>query len=115
MDVVMQVIVIGTMGSSLAHEISQPVVSIITYARACQLLLDKGSEGCVRLSETLAKIGAEVERAGEVLRSMRNMLAEGTSVHEKLDTEAVIVRAVEIVQREPSAATVSIVTDSRSL
>jgi C4-dicarboxylate-specific signal transduction histidine kinase len=115
MDALSQVTAIGTMGSALAHEISQPVASIFTYARACQLLLDKGPEARARLSETLAKIGAEAERAGQVLRNMRNMLAEVTAVHERLDPDAVIARAVDIVQREPAAASVGIVSDLRPL
>ncbi len=108
MDRISQVTAIGTMGSALAHEISQPLASIFTYVRACQLFLGKGPDGTARLSETLAKIGAETERAGDILRNMRSLLAEGSAAREPLDLRALTMRALDIVQREPSAASVTI-------
>lgn len=64
--------VTGEMASALAHELNQPLLASIAYARAAQRLL--GAEGPPRVGELIDKAVAQAERAGEVVRGLRTFL-----------------------------------------
>ena len=55
----------GALGSAIAHEVSQPLATIATYAHACRRLLKLQSE---MLAPTLEKLEREALRAGEADR-----------------------------------------------
>lgn len=64
--------VTGEMASALAHELNQPLLAAIAYARAAQRLL--GTAGPPRAGELIDKAVAQAERAGEVVRGLRTFL-----------------------------------------
>jgi|SRR5688572_9445656 len=67
----------GEMAAGLAHEINQPLTAITTYAQACQRLLDKGeAPDGADIRESLAEIGRQALRAGEVIRRLRAFVAD---------------------------------------
>ncbi len=103
-----RITVVGVMGSALAHEISQPLASIATYARACQLLL-KGTGTTADVDATLGKIVAETDRAGETLRQLRDVAASGKSSIVPTDLEKIVVKAAELIRREPAGVRVRVV------
>ncbi len=115
MDRAARVTAIGTMGSALAHEISQPLASISTYARACQLLLNESPSVSSRLPETLDKIVDESERAGTVLRNMREAIAESRGDREAIDLRTLLDRVVRLVRAEPMRSTVTVTVAAESL
>lgn len=110
-----RVTAIGTMGSALAHEISQPLASISTYARACQLLLEESPGVSPRLPQTLDKIVDESERAGTVLRNMREAVAESRGEREAIDLRALLDRVADLVRAEPITSTVTVTVGVGSL
>jgi PAS domain S-box-containing protein len=65
--------------SSLAHELNQPLSAIGSYVRACALMLDRPEEHRARLAQTMNTVVAEVNRAGEVVRRLREFFRSGTS------------------------------------
>ncbi len=74
----------GDLASGLAHELNQPLASIINYATTCNLLLGRanaqasaatGSAHLVPLVETLLD---EAKRAGEIVRRLRRFMQTGT-------------------------------------
>ncbi|MDQ3139698.1 MAG: ATP-binding protein [Pseudomonadota bacterium] len=68
----------GTMASTLAHELNQPLTAISTYIAGCQRMLD--SEGPLdhdTLSQALDRAKANALRAGEVIRRLRDMTMRG--------------------------------------
>lgn len=69
--------VTGEMASALAHELNQPLLAAISYARAAQRLLD-GSDAPPRAQELIDKAVAQAERAGQVVRGLRTFLGKGT-------------------------------------
>lgn len=59
--------------SELIHQINQPLTAIAHYADACRQLLDqKGKEHRLELIRWHAGIMDEVERAGTLLRQLKN-------------------------------------------
>ena len=65
------------LAAALAHELNQPLSAVITYTGACQRTL-AGTEVPPRALEQLAKAAAQAERAGQVLRGLREFFRNST-------------------------------------
>jgi PAS domain S-box-containing protein len=65
--------------SALAHELSQPLSAIATYVRACTVMLERPDHYRPRIAETMRTVTAEVGRAGEVVRRLRDFFRSGAS------------------------------------
>ncbi len=66
---------LGAMGAALAHELNQPLSSLSNYARACRRLLAEGRADSAEVVEALERIAVNAERAGAIVRNMREFLA----------------------------------------
>jgi len=80
--------------SSLAHEISQPLTAILSYAQAAQRMLE-GREP--QIKEILQHIIDDNHRASEVIQRMRSLLKKGKPEMETLDINAVVNETVMLV------------------
>jgi two-component system, LuxR family, sensor kinase FixL len=68
---------LGTMGefaAALAHEINQPLTAVANYARVA-----KSAANIEAASEASSRVIAQVERAAEVIRRLRNFIQMGRS------------------------------------
>lgn len=68
--------VTGEMASALAHELNQPLLAAISYARAAQRVLES-SDTPPRAQDLIDKAVIQAERAGEVIRGLRTFLRKG--------------------------------------
>lgn len=68
----------GEMAGALAHELNQPLTALSAYATACDKLLQQGDTGD-RFQDAVRRIVAESERAGEVIRRLRDFFRTGTT------------------------------------
>ena len=66
------------LAAALAHDLSQPLSAIGTYASASQVLAARGVADHPKLLETLEQITKESARAGQYLRRMRDFFRTGT-------------------------------------
>ncbi len=66
---------LGAMGAALAHELNQPLSSLANYARACRRLLGEGGGDSAEVRVALERIAVNAERAGAIVRNMREFLA----------------------------------------
>lgn len=73
------------LAAALAHDLSQPLSAVGTYARACQVLAARGPEDRARLADALDQIAQEVGRAGQYLRRMREFFRTGAMRAERVD------------------------------
>lgn len=81
----------GEMAAGLAHEINQPLAAITTYAQACQRLLAQvPSADAEDIRESLAQISRQALRAGEVIRRLRNFVANRDVRHEPIGCNRLI-------------------------
>ena len=64
----------GELTASIAHEINQPLGSILTNAETAQVILKSASPDIAELNEIVGDIVRDDRRATEVIRSMRNLL-----------------------------------------
>jgi two-component system sensor kinase FixL len=85
----------GTLASSLAHELNQPLTAIASYCDGVDELLsgDSDAETIANAREVLREVAAESVRAGEIVRRMRDFMSHGETEHKvehlpRLITEA---------------------------
>ena len=68
----------GTMASTLAHELNQPLTAISSYIRGSCRLLEESGGGAAPALEALKSAEAGALRAGEIVRRLRELVSRGT-------------------------------------
>jgi signal transduction histidine kinase len=66
----------GVLTASIAHEINQPLGSIMTNAETARAILESPSPDIAELNEIVDDIIRDDRRAGEVIRRMKSLLAK---------------------------------------
>jgi C4-dicarboxylate-specific signal transduction histidine kinase len=84
-----RVTTLGEISAALAHELAQPLTSILSNAQAASMLLARESPDLGEIGRILDDITSEDRRAGEVIRHLRNLLRKGTPQLQELDVNAV--------------------------
>jgi two-component system sensor kinase FixL len=77
---VARVSAMGTMASTLAHELNQPITAIANYAEAVRGLLSSGDPAEMDvplMQEALEETAKEALRAGHIVRRLRDFIARG--------------------------------------
>jgi len=71
--------VMGQMASTMAHELNQPLTAVVNYLEAARHLLEgtAGSGGAGRTGELIGRAVAQAERAGAVIRKLRQFVGKG--------------------------------------
>ncbi len=77
------------LASTLAHELNQPLSAMASYARACQLLLERG-DPARELHVVLQKVAFEANRAGTVVHRLREFVRSGSLRVERLGVAALL-------------------------
>jgi signal transduction histidine kinase len=85
----------GEFAAALAHEINQPLTAIANYARLVKTAADPAAA-----SEASDRLIAQVERAAEVVRRLRNFIRLGHSETAHISVPKVVQEAVEYCHTE---------------
>ncbi len=72
-----RLITMGEMASSLAHELNQPLSAIANYCAGCVKRMQSGSYRLDDLLGAMQKASDQAERAGKIIRRMRDMVKKG--------------------------------------
>lgn len=72
-----RVSVLGTLSSSLAHELGQPLSAILINTQAADLLLQRPDPDLAEVRRILADISRDDRRATEVIERLRKLLKRG--------------------------------------
>src|SRR3546814_8032266 len=68
----------GTMASTLAHELNQPITAVANYVEAVRDLLAEGNpDDLPMITEALNDAAGEAIRAGHIVRRLRDFVARG--------------------------------------
>jgi two-component system sensor kinase FixL len=67
----------GEMASVLAHELNQPLSAVANYLRAARTLIAKQELDDDDLLDAVSRAGDQAVRAGEIIRTMRDLAARG--------------------------------------
>lgn len=85
-----RVVSLGQLSSALAHEINQPLGTILNKATSAKILLEQSSPDIQKVQDVLSSIIAEDERASEVIRKIRALIKKEPAESEFLDLNAII-------------------------
>ena len=99
----------GELSASMAHELNQPLGSILHNAEVAEKLLNRGALD--DLEEILRDIKSEDKRASEIIRRQRAMLQKREHEQRLLDLNAVVRESLAIVAHDAEIRRVRIETD----
>jgi two-component system, LuxR family, sensor kinase FixL len=84
----------GEMASALAHEINQPLSAIANYMKGSQRLLAASTdERAPQLRDAMDKAADQAQRAGQIIRRLRDFVARGESERRVEDVKKLIEEA----------------------
>jgi two-component system sensor kinase FixL len=85
----------GTLASSLAHELNQPLTAITSFSQgASHLLAGTPDEEKLELArEAMREVASEALRAGEIVRRMRDFMSHGETEHKLENLSQLITEA----------------------
>jgi signal transduction histidine kinase len=87
----------GELTASIAHEINQPLGSILTNTETAQAILKSPNPDISELNEILGDILRDDRRASEVIRRMRSLLKKAPFELKNLDFNDVVRDTVEFI------------------
>ena len=74
---------LGTLATSIAHELNQPLTAVTNYVQAARDLLDEPTPANLALvREALDETASESLRAGQIVRRLRKFITRGESTRE---------------------------------
>lgn len=91
-----RVAIVGELGSSLAHEINQPLAAIRNYSEGGLLRLAK-KRPPEDIVPVLEKIQAQVERADAIIRRLRTLIKKRSVAISSCDVEQLINDTIELL------------------
>ena len=103
---VSRVTAMGTLATSIAHELNQPLTAIANYVETASDMLKQPDEQTIALvREALDECAREAVRAGQIVRRLRDYISRG-------DTERQVVPLTRLVNEASALALVSVGTQS---
>jgi signal transduction histidine kinase len=97
---VARVTTMGEMAASIAHEINQPLAAIANNASASLRWLGQDPPNVKRARSVLERVVSDAGRAGEVIGSIRGMLAKGGQDRVELDVNDLIREVMTFVRAD---------------
>ncbi|MEJ2765102.1 PhnD/SsuA/transferrin family substrate-binding protein [Photobacterium sp. MCCC 1A19761] len=99
-----RVAIVGELGSSLAHEINQPLAAIRNYSEGGQIRLsqlDRTQGGAPQdLLPVFEKIHTQVERADAIVQRLRNLINKRAVKTERCDIEQLLSETLELLDHD---------------
>jgi len=96
----MQIATVAEMSASIAHEINQPLASVVTNAHACQTWLSHDPPNLERAQATLERIIRDGHSAAEVVRRIRALFKEEAPVKALLDMNQIVAEVFRVLSDE---------------
>jgi two-component system sensor kinase FixL len=101
----------GEMASVLAHELNQPLSAVANYLRAARNLIARLELEDDDLIDAVARAGDQAVRAGEIIRTMRDLATRGGTLQKPESLSAIIGEVDFIVSLMARDANARIVYD----
>ncbi len=108
--------VMGQMASAMAHELNQPLTAVINYLEAGRRLIDRDAPSLDRLGDLMSRAAAQAERAGDVIRHLRQFARKGQPERRPENLNTLVEEALALALVGARQAGVRVVVDlDRSL
>jgi len=105
----------GQMSAALAHELSQPLTALATYAQTCELLVgDPAAQAPERqalLLDVTRRISADARRAGDVVKRLRDFFQTGATHLQACDMDGLVEAELQAQRRRADASAIRLLAD----
>ena len=98
----------GELTTSIAHELNQPLGSILVNTETAALMLDSPTLDVKELKEVLSDIRRDDQRAGEVIRRLRSLLKRAPFDAKEIDLNEMVRETLDLVAALAEARGVSL-------
>ena len=92
--------VLGQLSGAFAHELKQPLTSILGNAEAALSMVQKGGANPAELVEILQDIVQDDERAAQVIQRLRALLGKGDAQYAPVELNEVVRESLELTHSE---------------
>lgn len=106
-----QVLSMGELTASIAHEINQPLTAVVTHGHACIEWLSASPPNLEKTRQTVARIIADGTRAGAVLSRIRALFKKESPAKDWLDINELIHEMTAFLRDEAIRRRILIRTD----
>jgi len=106
-----RVALMGELTASLAHELNQPLTAIVSNAAAGERFLDRGVVDLRELHELLHDIVTDGERAGKIIRGIREMIKKGEVTRGQVDMNQVVNDVVRLTKSDALSRSCTVVAE----
>jgi PAS domain S-box-containing protein len=96
----MQIATVAELSASIAHEINQPLASVVTNAHACHTWLSHDPPNLERARATLDRIIRDGHSAAEVVRRIRALFKEAAPAKSLLDVNRIVAEVLRVLSDE---------------
>ncbi|HMI49078.1 MAG TPA: PAS domain-containing protein, partial [Gemmatimonadaceae bacterium] len=96
----MQIATVAELSASIAHEINQPLASVVTNAQAAEAWLSHDPPNLERAQATLDRIIRDGHSAAEVLKRIRALFKEAAPVKAPLDINRIVAEVLGMLSEE---------------
>ncbi len=105
----------GEMASALGHELSQPLCTIMYYAEAIEDTISDTTLDLPRASEYAKRLSQEAERAGKIVKRIRDFVSNRKPNIAQYNICAVVHEVIEFLRPEAKRRNTSIVAKAKSM
>ncbi|WP_373488100.1 ATP-binding protein [Blastomonas sp.] len=88
----------GTMATTLAHELNQPLAAITNYTAGVKRLVDPEMPHAVRMMHALHGIEEAARRASDIIRNLRELTQRREPARATFDLQLAVAECVRLVQ-----------------
>ncbi len=93
----------GEMSAAIAHELNQPLGSILNDTETAELILNSNAPNTIQLRELLHDIRHSDQRATEIIRRLRALMSKQTSNLIRVDLNEIAQEALDIARIQAKA------------
>jgi PAS domain S-box-containing protein len=105
---VTRVATLGELSGALAHELSQPLTSILSNAQAAQRFMSRERVDLEEIRAILKDIVAEDRRAGAIIQRWRTLMRKGETQLQPLDVNEVTNEVLRLANNQLTAHSVTV-------
>lgn len=106
-----RLVTVGEMASGMAHELNQPLCAILNYANTCIRTLKNSTRDAGRLMSPLEQIAFQANRAGEIIRRLRNLVGKREAGRSSVHINKLVHEVVQLQRSEAAHRSIAVKTD----
>lgn len=95
-----RVATLGELTASIAHEVNQPLMAVVTNGEAGMRWLKRETPDLHEVETAMERIVSEGRRAGEIVKRIRGFLSKGSTQRDALDAASIIEEATRLLDHE---------------